>query len=181
MIEKQYIKWGEYRDAVGLPHAFVTMTQHDFLLRARSDLTRHIHCTDDVMRAARLRFRTNSTAIMERLRGSEKMPQPKKWSDRNCQVYNVDEYWQAVGGDVPAIYFVYRIMSNCCATEAATERVFSLESRIHNTLRNRMSPELLQALMHVRWNFEPLMRVLQRLVPVEVDDDEHIPYDLPLL
>ena len=49
------------------------------------------------------------------------MPQPKKWSDRNCQVYNVDEYWQAVGGDLPAIYFVYRIMSNCCATEAATE------------------------------------------------------------
>ena len=32
-------------------------------------------------------------------------------------------------------------------------------------------------LMHVRWNYEPLMRVVQRLAPVEVDDDEDIPYD----
>jgi hypothetical protein len=44
-------------------------------------------------------------------------------------------------------------------------------------LRNRMSLELLQALMHERWNYEPLMRVLKRLVPVEVEDDEDIPYD----
>jgi hypothetical protein len=177
LLEKQYVKWGEYRDAVSLPHAFATMTVQDFLLHARSDLTRHINCTDDVTRAARLQFRTLSTATMERLRGGEKMPLPRKWSDQTCRVYNVDQYWQAVGGDLPAIYFVYRILSNCCATEAATERVFSLESRIHNTLRNRMSPDLLQALMHVRWNYEPLMRVVQRLAPVEVDDDEDIPYD----
>jgi hypothetical protein len=177
LIDKQFSKWVEYRDAVGLPHAFFTMRPDDFLLLARSDLTRHIHCTEDITRAARLRFRDQSTAIMERLRGGEKIPRPTKWSDQNGKVYNVNEYWQAIGGDLPALYFVYRIMSNCCATEAATERVFSLESRIHNTLRNSMSPELLRALMHVRWNYEPVMRVLKRLHPVEADEDEDIPYD----
>ncbi len=158
LIDQQFSKWVEYHDAVGLPRAFYTMRPDEFLLCARSDLTRHIHCVEDITRAARLRFREQSTAIMERLREGEKVPRPTKWSDGQCKVYNVNEYWQAVGGDLPAIYFVYRIMSNRCATEAATEQVFSLESRIHNTLRNRMSPELLLAVMHMRWNYEPLMR-----------------------
>ncbi len=72
---------------LGLATLFFTMRPDDFLLLATSDLTRHIHCTEDITRAARLRFRDQSTAIMERLRGGEKIPRPTKWSDQNCKVY----------------------------------------------------------------------------------------------
>ena len=44
----------------------------------------------------------------------------------------------------------------CCASEAATERVFSSEAIVHSDLRNRMDPDTARAIMKVRWNFEKL-------------------------
>jgi hypothetical protein len=44
-----------------------------------------IYIAEDITRAARLRFRDQSTAIMERLRGGEKIPRPTKWSDQNAK------------------------------------------------------------------------------------------------
>ena len=58
---------------------------------------------------------------------------------------------------LPSIHFIYRLLSHCCATESGTERMFSSEKQIHNTIRNGLSPNVVRAIIGIRWNYEALM------------------------
>ena len=63
---------------------------------------------------------------------------------------------------------MHRVLSKCSASEAATERFFSSEGAIHNKLRNRLNPDITEA---VCWNQEPIKRLVHSLGS-ELQDEE---------
>ena len=49
---------------------------------------------------------------------------------------------------------VVKVLNSISATEAAAERVFSAEKILHSTLRNKMKPNLVTAMLKIRYNAE---------------------------
>eukprot|EP00731_Ephydatia_muelleri_P015027 Em0008g747a len=86
-------------------------------------------------------------------------------------MFNLAKYFDVVGADIPALYFVYRVLSKCSASEAAAERFFSSEGAIHNKLQNRLNPDITEAVVKVRWNQEPIKRLVHSLGS-ELQDEE---------
>eukprot|EP00731_Ephydatia_muelleri_P023138 Em0015g721a len=86
-------------------------------------------------------------------------------------MFNLAKYFDVVGADIPALYFVYRVLSKCSASEAAAERFFSSEGAIHNKLRNHLNPDITEAVVKVRWNQEPIKRLVHSLGS-ELQDEE---------
>ena len=52
----------------------------------------------------------------------------------------------------PELFVIYRVLSNACAPEAATERAFSTEASAHDNVRNCLAPDLRDNVLKVRWN-----------------------------
>eukprot|EP00733_Pompholyxophrys_punicea_P000329 Pompholyxophrys_punicea_v1_NODE_81_length_3705_cov_14.177534.p2 type:complete len:137 gc:universal NODE_81_length_3705_cov_14.177534:1862-1452(-) len=70
----------------------------------------------------------------------------------NWQPDPVGLYWNAIAADVPALYFLVRILSTCSLTEASVECIFSHEANFHTKIRNQLAPDMTAAVMKARWN-----------------------------
>ncbi len=77
-------------------------------------------------------------------------------------VFNCEAYWKVLYDKLPELSVVVRVGFASCATEAATERTFSSEGIMHNSLRNRLSNDLVQSLLKIRWNYEPCALISKR-------------------
>ena len=75
-----------------------------------------------------------------------------KFKEDNC--YNVHAYWSSIAFELPCLHLIFRVLSVCASSEAACERMFSLEKVVHSSIRNTLSPALVKAIMCIRLNFE---------------------------
>ena len=138
------------------------------MLDARAQLNKHITANDQIILLSRQRFRTASEAITLSLQNGDSLPKPKKARDEDSKMFNLAKYFDVVGADIPALYFVYRVLSKCSASEAPLRQFFSSEGAIHNKLQNRLNPE---AVVKVSWNQEPIKRLVHSLGS-ELQDEE---------
>ena len=68
------------------------------------------------------------------------------------------------------------------STEAGTERIFSSEKLIHSLIRNQLAPDLVRAIMTIRWNYEAIQQFQGNLVQRDAagavgEDVEFVPYE----
>ena len=88
-------------------------------------------------------------------------------------MFNLVKYFDVVGANILTFYFVYRVLSKCSASEAAAGRFFSSEGAIHNKLRNRLNPDITEAVVKVHWNQEPIKELVHSLGS-ELQDEEDL-------
>ena len=169
-ISSCFSKWIEFREVVSLPSS---ATEQDgymiFFLQAVRELAVLTSSDDITVTAAKSLFNRDSQ-LAERMfadHGDNSAPQPYPTSEsvrrsKKRDIYSslLQDYWNTFRHSHPHAYFIFNILSHCCATEAGTERMFSSEKQIHSAIRQAMSPDLTEALMRIRWNFEPLMQFL---------------------
>ena len=70
------------------------------------------------------------------------------------QSFLFNRYWRAVYCELHALSVIVKVLSAYCATEAAAERIFSVERIVHSDLRNRMKPNLVSSILTIRCNQE---------------------------
>jgi hypothetical protein len=93
-------------------------------------------------------FEARSAANLERLMAGErgvKRSRPDEADDGPRS--HVHQYWAAVTSKLPLLSMIARLLLACCASEAAVERLFSKEGFIHDCYRNRLSKDILTALV----------------------------------
>ena len=127
----------------------------------------HITANDQIILLSRQRFRTASEAITLSLQNGDSLPKPKKARDEDNKMFNLAKYFDVVGADIPALYFVYRVLSKCSASEGDSSAV-----RVRFTI-SRLNPDITEAVVKVRWNQEPIKRLVHSLGS-ELQDEEFI-------
>ncbi len=127
--------------------------QEAFKNAAGQQLTMHLVGATQRIVNAKAAFTRTATVVFDSLTTGLEMPKVLKGtiaSDR----FKLKDYWLSVHSDVPALYLVFLALHSICATEAGCERIFSKDGFIHNELRNRLSHDLVVALMRNAMNAE---------------------------
>jgi hypothetical protein len=156
LVDKQWEQWLRHSVIVQLPPD--VSTKDAFLDQCNLELTEHRAALSQVVLGARESFRTHVSEVLAAMEASSDIAKPAKAKLQNsiwCS--SVDVYWRKLHFSLPSIHFIYRLLSHCCATESGTERMFSSEKQIHNTIRNGLSPNVVRAIIGIRWNYEALM------------------------
>lgn len=99
-----------------------------------AEFAEHILDQERSIQAARASFRTNSEAFAQAVAKDDYQP-VRKTDEAQDSVY---QYYIALSLRYPCLFFIYNILSKCSASEAETERYFSLEGLVHSHLRNRL-------------------------------------------
>ena len=187
-IEVSFPKWLEFREVVCLPSTCNAQAGYMVMyLQALRELTALVSTGQSAtVDAAKMLF-TRDVQAAERMfeDQGDSAPQPHPTSEavrrnRRMDIYSsvVQSHWDTFKFSHPHAFFIFHILSHCCATEAGTERMFSSEKQIHSAIRQAMSPDLTEAYMRIRWNFEPLMQFLRLRRPdSEEHDVELVPFD----
>jgi hypothetical protein len=180
LVDKQWEKWMELKDVVQFPCDDDDEQQHkeDFIRLCVLQLSQHRSAELELVESSRAAFaRQIQAAVSEyELSGCYAKPKTAKSPIWSCYVH---AYWSTLRFSCPEIYFIYQILSHCCATEAGTERMFSSEKMIHSMIRNRLDPQLVAAIMTIRWNYEALQQFEGKTVQTDKCDDdiEFVEYD----
>ena len=164
-ISKCWRKWQHKQNVFGsqMPLEFRVQNLHDeeemrekqeaFKNAAGMQLTMHLVGGTQRIVNAKAAFTRTATAVFDSLTTGLEMPKVLKGtivSDR----FKLKDYWLSIHSDVPALYLVFLTLHSICATEAGCERIFSKDGFIHNDLRNRLSHDLVVALMRNAMNAE---------------------------
>ncbi len=164
-ITKCWRKWQQKQDVLGsqMPLEFRVRNVNDeqemsekeeaFKVAAGMQLTSHLLGSTQRIASAKAAFTRTATAVFDSLTAGLEMPKVLKGtilSDR----FKLKDYWLSVHCDAPALFLVFLTLHSICATEAGCERIFSKDGFIHNDLRNRMSHDLVVALMRNAMNAE---------------------------
>jgi hypothetical protein len=184
-IQRCFPKWIEFRDVLCLPSDCSTERGYlELHVQATQQLSILVSGFDPVVVAARSLFSRSVEEAERMFEVSDNNTQPNPTSEecrrsKRAGFYQsaVQTYWETFRFRFPHIYFIYDVLSHCCATEAGTERMFSSEKQIHSAIRQAMEPELTEAFIRIRWNFEPIMQFLGIGAPAaHVPDAEPINY-----
>lgn len=135
LVDKQYLMWIKFRSSVNLPDKYNAENKNTFLLDARADLYQHLQPASNLIRTAKQLFEEET-------------------SDKNLLNLGpkVEEYWRHSAYDFRSLSVIYTVLAACPATEASAERFFSYEKIVHSELRNRMNPDLVNAILTVKCN-----------------------------
>jgi len=81
--------------------------------------------------------------------------------------------WQTFSLGAPELASVAIAILSICASEAAVERSFSIQDRIHSKIRNRSKDDLVEAQVFVKFNTEALNNVSKNigLDEIEINED----------
>jgi hypothetical protein len=183
LVAKQWDKWVELKDVVQLPWEDDDdlNNQSEFVRRCVLDLSQHRSGDIELIQDGRQAFRRAIQSARREYESAECYAKPKSSKSLIWQS-NVQAYWSTLRYSCPAIYFVHHLLSHCCATEAGTERMFSSEKLIHSLIRNQLAPDLVRAIMTIRWNYEAIQQFQGNLVQRDADgavgeDVEFVPYE----
>jgi hypothetical protein len=188
-IHASFRKWVEFRDVVGLPVSCTEQTGHMCLfLHVVREISSLVSSSNATISAAKVLFnREVQEAEVSFQDLGDVDPQPHPTSEqvrrnRKKDVYSssLDSYWSTFKFSHPHAYFIYHVLSHCCGTEAGTERMFSSEKQIHSAIRQALNLDFTQAVMRIRWNFEPIMEFLnvrQRERNVEEYPVDIVPFE----
>lgn len=164
-ITKCWRKWQQKQHIFGsqMPLEFRVRNVNDeqemsekeeaFKVAAGMQLTSHLLGSTQRIASAKAAFTRTATAVFDSLTAGLEMPKVLKGtilSDR----FKLKDYWLSVHCDAPALFLVFLTLHSICATEAGCERIFSKDGFIHSDLRNRMSHDLVVALMRNAMNAE---------------------------
>lgn len=157
-VEKQWDKWMELKAVVEFPDEELNVDnpdKRDFIRLCVLELSHHRSGELELIQSSRAAFLRSIDNVRADYESAQVYARPKMaksplWSS------SLHAYWSTLRYSCPHIYFIYHILSHCCATEAGTERMFSSEKMIHSSIRNQLHPELTRAIMTIRWNFESL-------------------------
>lgn len=167
-IARCFPKWIEFRDVLCLPSdCSIERGYLELHVQATQQLSILVSGQDPFVIAARSVFSRNVEEAERMFEVSDDNIQPRPSSEqcrrsKKAGIYwsAVQTYWETFRFRHPHIYFIFDVLSHCCATEAGTERMFSSEKQIHSAIRQAMGPELTEAFIRIRWNFEPIMQFL---------------------
>jgi hypothetical protein len=123
-------------------------------------------------------FKVASTKIEATLRGGTHLPKRKRRADSEEPVFNTARYWDALTLKMPELSLVVRVGTAACATEAATDRMFSHEAIMHDRIKNKLKPNVVEAVIKVRVNYERIADIVHR-TGVHANEFEHLvhPHD----
>lgn len=182
LVAKQWDKLVELKDVVQLPWEDDDdlNNQSEFVRRCVLDLSQHRSGDIELIQDGRQAFRRAIQSVRREYESAECYAKPKSSKSLIWQS-NVQAYWSTC----PAIYFVHHLLSHCCAKEAGTERMFSSEKLIHSLIRNQLAPDLVRAMMTIRWNYEAIQQFQGNLVQRDAagaagavgEDVEFVPYE----
>jgi hypothetical protein len=171
LINKQFGIWQQHASSLCLPDEYVIGDKaNEFFLAAVADLAKHANKTEELMKFAADSFTEKCNRLEHEYEHGEKVPLPNRGKQTPDDGI-VNLYWLQVCACVPSLYFVYRMLSSCAATEAASERMFSAEAIVHSSERNRLNPEVTAHLVKIRRNFEVLVSKTPQQPTVDVDDE----------
>ena len=178
-VHKQWDKWLELREIVQLPcEEDDDCDETEFVRRCTLELSLHRSGELQLIHDSREAFRRAVHRVRAEYESAECFAKPKSarssvWSS------HVQAYWSTLRYSCPTIHFVYHLLSHCCATEAGTERMFSSEKMIHSMIRNQLAPELVRAIITIRWNYEALQQFHGTMVERDLSDDdvEYVTYE----
>jgi hypothetical protein len=97
------------------------------MMQARTDLQGHLSPVLASVKLANKLFIEGSQKIMDCLYNGDLSP-----TRSQTNLWNLDNYWNAISIEFEALSTIWVILSHCIPSEAANERVFSLEGLIHN-------------------------------------------------
>lgn len=160
LIERQWVYWISFRSVLGIPANFTEAKMNEFISATKRELLIHLVPSADNLqiRSHKEEFGQKSDAFITELCTNLKLPtRSKKHSDL------VHCYWSNVGPDLPCLLIVYSVLRVCAASEAQCERYFSSEAILHSSLRNRMAPDLIQAILNIRFNQKFIVERMQSL------------------
>ena len=151
------------------------VTQCEFFRRCVLELSQHRSADLELMQSSRAEFARGIQRITVDYASAECYARPKSakspiWSSL------IHIYWSTLRFSCPHFHFIYHILSHCCATEAGTECTFSSEKMIHYAIRNSLDPQLIRAIMTIRWNFEALQQFGGLSVPEEDSSDHDLEF-----
>ena len=150
----------------------------DLHVQATQQLSVILSGTDAIANAAKALFTRTAQDAERMFEVADDAVQPQPTSEacrrnKRAGIYSsaLQTYWETFRFRFPHIFFIFDVLSHCCATEAGTERMFSSEKQIHSAIRQAMTPDLTEAFLRIRWNFEPLMQFLDLGEPRDFGPD----------
>ena len=120
------------------------------------ELFAHVQNPSPAILRARRAFDDQARTIRERIEEASFKPEPRSALERATAIVDggiVACFWKCVFIELPLLSFLaLGVLGKCAASEAAAERLFSSEGTIHDSLRNRLSPAVVEQMVRVHHN-----------------------------
>ena len=138
------------------------MTPAEKITRMKSksqvELYHHLVEPSIPIREARTEFSADCAKIEQAVAEGGQKPLPygkrKRRDGPEPEEGLVARYWKRMFVYLPTLSFVAAgILSKCSASEAAAERMFSKEGFVHDDLRNRLAPSLVESIVRINQNW----------------------------